>query len=89
MPTYDYECRGCETVFEVFQKMSDAPLTECPSCGGKVQRLLGAGAGLIFKGGGFYETDYRSSGYNAAAAKEKGAAACPSGGDCSKCEKAN
>ena len=89
MPTYDYECQGCGTVFEAFQKMSDAPLEECPDCGGKVQRLLGAGAGLIFKGGGFYETDYRSRGYRAAAAKDNAPAACPSGGDCSKCEKAN
>jgi putative FmdB family regulatory protein len=88
MPTYDYECKKCESIFEAFQKMSDAHLTECPSCGGEVRRLLGAGAGLIFKGGGFYETDYRNSGYKAAAAKDSSAASCPSGGDCSKCEKA-
>ena len=85
MPTYEYECEKCTNLFEAFQKMSDAPLTECPDCGSKVRRLIGAGAGLIFKGGGFYETDYRSSGYKAAAAKDS----CPSGGDCSKCEKAN
>ena len=65
MPTYDYECRTCGHRFEVFQKMSDPKLTECPveQCAGQVRRLLGTGAGLIFKGSGFYQTDYRSDSY--------------------------
>lgn len=87
MPTYDYECQDCGNNFEAFQKMSDAHLTECPECGGKVKRLIGAGAGLIFKGGGFYETDYRSKGYKTAAAKDAAPAAGPSGGNGSKSEK--
>ena len=60
MPTYDYQCEECGHVFEAFQRMSEAPLTECPECGGRVKRKIGAGAGLIFKGGGFYITDYKN-----------------------------
>ncbi len=65
MPNYDYQCQKCDHVFEVFQSMSDAKLTDCPqeTCDGSVKRLLGTGAGLIFKGSGFYETDYRSDSY--------------------------
>ena len=59
MPTYDYECRSCGHSFEAFQKMSDKPLENCPKCGSKVKRLIGAGAGIIFKGSGFYATDYK------------------------------
>ena len=61
MPTYEYRCDGCGHVFEEFQSMKDDPLSECPKCGGKVQRLIGPGAGLIFKGSGFYLTDYKKS----------------------------
>ena len=73
MPTYDYQCEKCEKIFEVFQSMNDKKLTKCPSksCGGKVQRLLGVGAGVIFKGSGFYETDYRSESYKAGANADK------------------
>ena len=67
MPTYDYECTKCGHTFEVFQSMRDKHLTKCPTCSGKVKRLVGTGAGLIFKGGGFYQTDYRSSAYRSAA----------------------
>ena len=67
MPTYEYECAKCEHRFETFQSMRDAPLKKCPKCGGKVKRLLGTGAGIIFKGQGFYQTDYRSSSYQSAA----------------------
>ncbi len=75
MPTYEYQCQKCERTFELFQSMKDDALTVCPrECcqqepwgEGKVKRLLGTGAGLIFKGSGFYTTDYRSSGYKAAA----------------------
>ncbi len=74
MPTYEYECPRCGTTFEEFQSITADPLTECPQkdCGGKVKRLIGAGGGLLFKGSGFYITDYRSDGYKQAekAAKE-------------------
>lgn len=78
MPTYQYACSKCGHEFEVFQSMKDAPLETCPEdkCGrkrwgkGKVQRQLGTGAGLIFKGSGFYITDYRSDSYKAAAKKD-------------------
>jgi putative FmdB family regulatory protein len=59
MPTYDYECSKCGQSFEVFQKITDSPLKRCPSCKGKLKRLIGAGCGLIFKGTGFYITDYK------------------------------
>ena len=67
MPNYDYECQACGHRFEVFQSMNDAKLERCPQsgCAGTVKRLLGTGAGLIFKGAGFYQTDYRSSSYQA------------------------
>ena len=61
MPTYDYQCETCGHRFERFQKMSEAPLTACPECGGQVRRLIGAGAAVIFKGSGFHATDYRKS----------------------------
>jgi putative FmdB family regulatory protein len=64
VPTYEYKCDACGHAFEAFQPMSAAPIRKCPSCGkSKVKRLIGAGAGLIFKGSGFYITDYRESGY--------------------------
>jgi putative FmdB family regulatory protein len=60
MPTYQYQCKKCGNVFDHFQKMTDARLTHCTCCkAGKVKRLIGSGAGIIFKGSGFYETDYR------------------------------
>ncbi|HFB67772.1 MAG TPA: zinc ribbon domain-containing protein [Calditrichae bacterium] len=58
MPTYEYKCKQCGHQFEAFQKISDDPLTECPECGGEVVRLISGGTGLIFKGSGFYLTDY-------------------------------
>lgn len=61
MPTYDYKCQSCGYADEVFQKMTDAHLTVCPSCGGEYKRLIGSGSGPIFKGSGFYETDYKKS----------------------------
>jgi putative FmdB family regulatory protein len=74
MPTYEYQCTKCKKTFELFQSMKDAPVATCPKdqCQqktwgkGAVKRLLGTGAGLIFKGSGFYITDYRSEGYKAA-----------------------
>ena len=59
MPTYEYRCLKCKKTFDVFQRMSDALLKHCHFCKGKVERLIGAGAGLIFKGSGFYITDYK------------------------------
>ncbi|KMQ50631.1 FmdB family transcriptional regulator [Chitinispirillum alkaliphilum] len=75
MPTYDYECQKCGFVFEEFQSISADPLTDCQKegCDGKVKRLLSAGAGFLFKGSGFYITDYRSESY------KKGAQADSSG----------
>src|SRR5437667_6967873 len=78
MPTYEYSCQKCGQNFEAFQSMRDEPFLECPKelCRlpkwghGKVKRLLGTGAGLIFKGSGFYTTDYRSDSYKEAAKKE-------------------
>lgn len=83
MPTYEYECEKCRKTFEIFQSMKDDALKTCPKdrCQmkkwgkGKVRRLLGTGAGLIFKGSGFYITDYRSEGYKQAAKKDSGGSA--------------
>lgn len=60
MPTYDYKCLTCNYTFEEFQKMSDEPIDTCPSCSGNVKRLIGTGAAPIFKGSGFYQTDYKN-----------------------------
>jgi putative FmdB family regulatory protein len=59
MPTYEYECTHCGHTFEVSQKITDKPLEKCPNCNRKVKRLIGSGAGIIFKGSGFYATDYK------------------------------
>ena len=59
MPTYEYQCMGCGKKMEIFQKITDEPLTECPSCQGKMKRLISPGSGFIFKGSGFYITDYK------------------------------
>jgi putative FmdB family regulatory protein len=80
MPTYEYVCEKCDHKFDHFQSIKEEPIKVCPQekCGmkkwgkGKVKRAIGAGAGLIFKGSGFYITDYRSEGYKAAAKKESG-----------------
>ena len=63
MPTYEYECQKCGHRFEEFQSMKDPALVKCPKCKGKLKRLVGAGAGFLFKGSGFYITDYRSPSY--------------------------
>jgi putative FmdB family regulatory protein len=80
MPTYEYHCAKCDKNFEVFQSMKDAAFKTCPEAQcqmkpwghGEVKRLIGTGAGLIFKGSGFYITDYRSEGYKQAAKKDTG-----------------
>lgn len=72
MPTYDYECDGCGHKFEHYQGINDALLKKCPECGkSKLRRLLGMGGAVVFKGSGFYQTDYRSDSYKKAAAAEK------------------
>ncbi len=72
MPTYDYICRACGHEMELFQSMSEKPKRKCPECGAmKLERLIGTGAAVIFKGGGFYETDYRSESYKKGAEAEK------------------
>ena len=74
MPTYEYRCSGCGHHFEKFQSMTAAPISRCPQCGKKkVQRLIGTGAGVIFKGSGFYITDYRDSSYKDKAKADAGA----------------
>ena len=72
MPTYDYICEACEHRFELFQQMSAPHERTCPECGkDALKRLVGTGAGVLFKGSGFYETDYRSDSYKKAAESEK------------------
>jgi putative FmdB family regulatory protein len=79
MPTYDYLCSACGHRFEEFQSMSAKPLRQCPECKKKtLDRLIGAGAGVIFKGSGFYQTDYRGGSYSSDAKKDE------SGGDAKK-----
>lgn len=85
MPTYEYECRKCGKVFEVFQKMSDKPLSLCQDkkCKGQAKRLIGTGAGFIFKGAGFYATDYRSASYKKREKEERPGSDSP----CKACDK--
>jgi len=72
MPTYDYRCDECGHELELFQSFSESPKKKCPACGRlKLKRVIGTGAGIIFKGSGFYETDYRSDSYRKGAAAEK------------------
>ena len=79
MPTYEYVCTACGKHFEKFQSITAAPIKTCPNCGkNKAQRQISGGAGFIFKGGGFYETDYRSEGYKKAAEADKAPAAVTS-----------
>ena len=82
MPTYEYKCLDCGIQFDRFQSITEDPIQECPECSGQTKRLIGAGAGLIFKGSGFYITDYRSEGYKESAKKDKDSS--PSGDGDSK-----
>ena len=82
MPTYDYVCEACEHAFEEFQSITAKPLKKCPECGkNKLQRLIGTGAGVIFKGNGFYQTDYRGESYKKGAEADKSASEKKSDGD--------
>jgi putative FmdB family regulatory protein len=78
MPTYDYRCRKCGHQFELFHSMSDDTPRRCPKCRGRAVKVPSGGAGLLFKGSGFYITDYRSAGYQKDAKKESGAKATDS-----------
>ena len=72
MPTYDYECNSCGHAFEFFQRITEPPLRKCPECGKRqLNRLFGTGAAVMFRGSGFYQTDYRSDSYKKAAEAEK------------------
>lgn len=80
MPTYEYHCDACEHHFDEFQSMSDAPLKKCPQCKkSKLRRVFGTGAAILFKGSGFYETDYRSDSYKQAAKAEQESSSKSSG----------
>ncbi|HYF15297.1 MAG TPA: zinc ribbon domain-containing protein [Phycisphaerales bacterium] len=81
MPTYEYRCKSCGHEFEQFQSMKDAALRKCPSCKKlALERLIGAGAAILFRGSGFYQTDYRSESYKQAAKSDAPAAKTESGG---------
>jgi len=71
MPTYEYQCQKCRKRHEAFQSITAKPLTTCATCGGRLKRLLGSGSGFLFKGSGFYITDYRSKSYHEAKKKDQ------------------
>jgi putative FmdB family regulatory protein len=71
MPTYEYKCNVCGNHFDKFESINSKPKAKCPVCGGNAKRMISGGAGLIFKGSGFYATDYRSASYTKEAEKEK------------------
>ena len=77
MPTYEYECRKCKRGHEASQSITAKPLTKCPRCGGRLKRLLGSGSGFLFKGSGFYITDYRSKSYHEAKKKDQPSSSAP------------
>lgn len=80
MPTYDYKCRHCDHEWELFQSMTARPVRKCPQCGRpKAERRIGAGAGIIFRGSGFYQTDYRSDSYKKRAEADQQAAQSAAG----------
>lgn len=88
MPTYEYECTNCNKNFEIFQKITDKALDKCPKCHKKISRLIGGGSGIIFKGSGFYATDYRkSSGKSSSKAKSGSCSSAKDG--CSSCPHAH
>lgn len=92
MPTYEYQCEKCKNKFEIVQSMTAVLLKSCPKCKGKVRRLIGSGAGIIFKGSGFYATDYRKgSPRDAEKGEAKSAKSCPgfdpASSSCSSCKK--
>jgi putative FmdB family regulatory protein len=83
MPTYEYQCDGCGHTFDILQTMSAPKLTKCPECKkNKLHRLIGTGSGVIFKGTGFYETDYKKKSEPKSESKSSCAGACPHAGKC-------
>ena len=85
MPTYDYVCDACEHKFELFHSIKDEPKRKCPECGkNKLRRLIGSGAAIVFKGSGFYQTDYRSDNYKKGASADKPAESKPAEGKSSE-----
>ncbi|MFA7230229.1 MAG: zinc ribbon domain-containing protein [Victivallaceae bacterium] len=81
MPTYEYECGSCRKKFDIFQSMKDSPLVKCPECQkDTLKRLIGSGAGIIFKGSGFYCTDYRSQNYKKSSADDSASRSKDTGG---------
>ncbi|MEW4528531.1 zinc ribbon domain-containing protein [Maioricimonas sp. JC845] len=79
MPTYDYQCKKCDHTWELFQSITANPVRKCPECGKlSAKRVIGPGAGIIFKGSGFYQTDYRSDSYKKAAAADSKASSSDS-----------
>ncbi len=90
MPTYDYECDACGHKFDVFQSISEEKLRKCPACRKlKLRRLFGAGAAVVFKGSGFYQTDYRSESYKKGADADKSASAGSDSGSADKSTKSS
>lgn len=85
MPTYEYECTSCGHRFEHFQAMSDKHLEKCPKCKKKLRRLIGNGAGIIFKGPGFYATDYRKPSYKEREKQDKPSSCNSAPGGCKSC----
>ena len=77
MPTYEYQCQKCRKRHEASQSITAKPLAKCPRCGGRLKRLLGSGSGFLFKGSGFYTTDYRSKSYQDAKKKDQPPATPP------------
>lgn len=88
MPTYDYECQKCGFRFEKFQRITEEPLKICPECKGTVKRLIGTGAGIIFKGSGFYCTDYKNTRQSSTSSQKNGCECCPSSDSKKRCPKA-
>jgi len=72
MPTYEYQCQKCKKRHETLQSITAKPLAKCPTCSGRLKRLISSGSGFLFKGSGFYITDYRSKGYQEAKKKDQG-----------------
>lgn len=89
MPHYDYQCEKCGHIFEEFQTITEKHIEKCPECQGKVKRLIGGGAGIIFKGSGFYKTDYRKSAPSSlpcrSGSEGKGEAKSDSSAKCASC----
>jgi putative FmdB family regulatory protein len=81
MPTYDYRCTKCKHLFELFHSITDDTTKRCPRCKAKAVRVPAGGAGLLFKGSGFYITDYRSKAYNKEKAKQEGSSSTKPGGE--------